>query len=285
MHENRKPKAIPLERHGRGAALSEFCPTFVEKYSRQINGAEGVSRSWYLEPESCSDFSHHGIVRYGSTGYSEEIRDRKTRAVQYNRVPSDIGTIPLYYRIWVPENGAFGLLALQTFGSRSCVGRFRDAFLKDFRSMNKDIMLTFPTILPSDVAKYRDGQVKTFSLVKHNYSSDAAENQLGSKTDLVDLDVTFKAKPRGTLGSLRDFSAKVVGAGRDRVMEYNNTNFDEATAEVLVGGKKRKITLVGISKNAGKFDLTEDVDTIGGHPKFTLIASECEKLFSSILAE
>lgn len=259
-------------------------PTFIKRYSNEIDGDENSARSWYLEPNPQNGFSDHGIIQYGASGFSEEIRDRKTRTVQYSRRPSDIGTIPLYYRLWVPETGDFGLIALQSFGARSCVGKFIDAFAKGFRKENDKVSITFPPIVPSQIAKFANGEVKTLSLTKHDYSSDAASNQIGEHSDLVDLDVTFKAKPRSSLGSLKSFTEKFIGGKKDKVLEYNNTHFDEATAEVVVGKKRRKIVLLGVSPNAGKFDLTEDVDKVGGHPVFASISKECEEIFTSIMS-
>lgn len=138
--------------------------------------------------------------------------------------------------------------------------------------------------MPSQLAKFADGQVKAFSLTKHDYSSDAANNQIGSGSGLVDLDVTFKAKPRGSLGPLRDFTNKVMNVGKEKVLVYNNTYFDEAVAEVQVGKRRRKIVLVGASQNAGKFDLSEDVKTSGGHPVFESIAEECADIFLSVVS-
>lgn len=284
MHYERKHKTIKLSTSGDGAALANYSPQFFQTFAQQIGGATGSARSWYLEPKPKIGSSYHGIVRYGSTGFSEEIRDRKTRKIQYNRLPTDIGTIPLYYRLWVPDKGDYALLGIQTFGSRSCVERFKEAFLKGFRAKNEKIMLTFSAVMPTQIAKFKNGPVKTFSLTKKDYSSDKADNQFGPQGDLVDLDVTFKAKPKGSLGTLSSFSDKVKGTGKDKVLEYNDTHFDEATALVQVGKKTRKVVLVGVSKNSGKFDLTEDVQTTGGHPKFDSIAKECEDLFTSIVA-
>lgn len=280
----RSEKNIQLSQSSEGAALASYCEDFIKKYSEEADGKQTDTRSWYLEPNTETPMAHHGIVRYGTTGFSEEIRDRKTKSIQYNRKPTDIGTIPLYYRLWIPKQGEYGLLALQTFGSRSCVERFKQAFYKGFRSRHPTIVLDFKPVMPMHVAKFRDGPVKTFSLTKRDYSSDKADNQIGTQGSFIDLDVTFKAKPRGSLGPLSSFSEKIKGMGRSKILEYNNTHFDEATAEILVGNKKRKITLVGVSKNSGKFDLTDDLQKISGHPTFESIAKECEDIFKSIVS-
>lgn len=284
LHYNRKKDTVKLSQNGDGASLADYCPVFFNHYSQDVGGEASSTRSWYLEPAEQVGASYHGIVRYGTTGFSEEIRDRPTRQVQYNRKPTDIGTIPLYYRFWVPDKGNFGLLGLQTFGSRSCVERFKTAFNKGFRENYPKMGLFFRPIMPTEIAKIGDGKVKTFSLTKRNYSSDKADNQIGGQDDLVDLDVTFKAKPRGSLGPLSSIAENIKSIGKSKVLEYNDTHFDEATAEVMIGKRKRKIVLVGINRNAGKIDLSDDVITIGGHPKFDSIATECENLFSSIVS-
>lgn len=286
QHLSRSPSTVALAPSGNGARLTKYCPTFFDRYSKQVDGgSDGRIRSWYLEPEPNNGKSFHGIIRYGSSGFSEEIRDRKTREVKYNRVPSDIGTIPLYYRMWVPDKGEYALLGLQTFGIRSCVGLFTQAFLDGYRGINDGYHLTFTPVVPAQLASFKSAQVKSFSLIKHDYSSDAAENQLEPQNELVNLSVSFKAKRRYNLGPLSTFTEKIKNLGKSEVLEYNDTEFDEAVAEVLIKGKKRKVTLIGLSRDAGKFDLTDDVQRTGtgGHPVLSSIADEVERIFTDVV--
>ncbi|WP_182446978.1 hypothetical protein [Cereibacter sphaeroides] len=222
---------------------------------------------------------------YGSSGFATDIVDRETRSTQYKRKISDIEIFPLYYRIWVPTSGKYALLALQTFGQRSCVGRFQNAMEAGFRQTNSGFRIVFKPVAPGEISSYKVAEVKRLSLTKRDYSSDAAENQLGDPGALVDLGVSFSAKPRSHLGLLKNFTDRIKAAATKSVLEYNDTHFDEATAEIMVGGKRRTVTLVGISRNTGKFDLSEDVNRgPNGMPKFESISSEAASIFDDIAA-
>lgn len=270
---------------GTGSSLKEYCPQFIETFSTTSNRGEESGRTWYLSPQPNNGSSFHGLIYYGSTGYESDIIDKETRKLQYQRKVSDIDIIPLYYCIWVPDYGDYGLLALQTFGLRSCVGRFQTAFESGFRSIFDGYRLAMKPVIPAELASYKNAEVKTFSLLKHDYSSDAAENQLGNPGELVDLNVSFNAQRRATLGTLQTFTNRLKLTGERDALQYNNVEFDEAVAWVSIGGKRRKVTIVGASRNAGKFDLTENVARgANGHPKLESISSEVQSLFGGIVS-
>lgn len=67
------------------------------------------------------------------------------------------------------------------------------------------------------------------------------------------------------------------------MLSYGDTDFDEATAEVMIGGKRRKVVLIGMSQNTGKFDLTDAVQKLNGIPKLSSISSEVKKIFADIV--
>jgi len=285
QYRKRKNKKITFSGSGDGFGLLKTVPHFIKKYESAKDEESGTARPWYLDPNDQNGGTFEGSIMYGSSGFATDIVDRETRSTQYKRKISDIEIFPLYYRLWVPDSGDYALLALQTFGQRSCVGRFQKALASGFRQINSDYRILFNPVAPGEIASYRVAEVKKLSLTKRNYSSDAAENQLGDPGALVDLGVSFSAKPRSHLGMLKSFADRVKPAASGSVLEYNDTHFDEATAEVMVGGKRRTITLVGTSRNAGKFDLSEQVQRgVNGMPKFKSISSETATIFADIVA-
>lgn len=285
QHKTRKPKKIPFSNTGDGARLKKSLPHFLKKYTSADDGDGSPARPWYLMPQPLKGDTFEGTVMYGSTGYATDIVDRNTRATQYKRKTSDLEIIPLYYRIWVPNGGDYALLGLQTFGQRSCVGRFQLALETGFRQTNAGHRITFNPVAPGEIASYKVAEVKKLNLTKRDYSSDAAENQLGDPGALVDLSVSFNAKRRSNLGKLAEFTNRVRGAASDQVLEYNDTHFDEATAEIMVGGKRRTVTLIGVSRNTGKFDLTDQVKKgQNGMPVFNSISGETESIFNDVAA-
>lgn len=286
LHKARKPKRLTFDTVGDGARLKKFLPTFFSRFSKAADDDGGNARSWYLVPkENTSTDTFDGLIMYGSTGFATDIVDRETRSTQYKRKVTDIEIIPLYYRIWLPDNGDYGLVGLQTFGQRSCVGKVQIALEAGFRQTNNGYRVTFTPVAPAQIASYKTAEVKRLFLTKQDYSSDAADNQLVKDGEIVDLSVAFSAKRRSSLGLLDSFTTKIKAASESKVLRYNDTDFDEATAEVMIGGKRRKVTLIGISRNTGKFDLTEDVSCgPNGMPKFLSIRKEVESIFNDVVA-
>ena len=285
QHKKRKPANIEFSDTGDGSRLLNALPHFIEKYTSAKDEEGEFRRDWYLNPNDPAGGTFEGTIMYGSSGFASDIVDRETRTTQYKRKTSDIEIIPLYYRFWVPTSGQYALLALQTFGTRSCVGRIQGALEAGFRLTNEGYRLDFTPVAPGEIGTYKIAEVKRLSLTKRDYSSDAAENQLGDPGTLVDLGVSFSAKRRSNLGLLQSFTNRVKKASKKSVLEYNDTLFDEATAQIMVGGKLRTITLVGMSRNTGKFDLSTDVDRgLNGMPKFESISSETASLFSDIVS-
>ena len=285
QHKKRKPKKIAFSESGDGSRLLKTMPHFINKYSNAEYEEGETPRPWFLAPKSQVGGTFEGSIMYGSSGFATDIVDRETRSTQYKRQTSDIEIFPLYYRLWVPDDGDYALLALQTFGQRSCVGRFQLALESGFRQTNSGHRITITSVAPGEIASYKVAEVKRLSLTKRDYSSDAAENQLGDPGALVDLGVSFSAKSRSHLGVLKSFYDRVKPAASGSVLEYNDTQFDEATAEIMVGGKRRTVTLVGISRNTGKFDLSGQVSRgPNGMPKFDSISSETANIFADIAA-
>lgn len=283
QHKTRKPPKIVFSESGDGSRLLKAVPHFIQKYESAEDEEGAPARPWYLVPQAQKGGTFEGLIMYGSSGFATDIVDRETRTTQYKRKISDIEIFPLYYRLWVPTAGEYALLALQTFGQRSCVGRFQQALESGFRQTNSGFRIVFNPVAPGEIASYRIAEVKKLSLTKRDYSSDAAENQLGDPGALVDLGVSFSAKRRSNLGLLESFTKRVKTAATGNVLEYNDTHFDEATAEIMVGGKRRTITLIGISRNTGKFDLSDDVKRgPNGMPKFDSISSETANIFADI---
>ena len=129
QHKTRKPKKIVFSDSGDGARLSKALPHFIEKYKSAEYEEGETPRPWYLDPKNQNGATSDGLIMYGSSGFATDIVDRETRSTQYKRKISDIEIFPLYYRFWVPTSGEYALLALQTFGQRSCVHRFQTCLL------------------------------------------------------------------------------------------------------------------------------------------------------------
>ncbi len=150
---------ISFANAGLGSELFSFLPQFVvsKRATRQNNNIE---RSWRLEPQADEGRSRHGIVRYGTYGYSSKIVNPQNREILYDRDSGDVEEIPLYYRFWVPPHGNFGFAALQSFRERSCVSQVLGELTRDFNDRFEHLRLTTRKVMPASDAAYRNSPVK-----------------------------------------------------------------------------------------------------------------------------
>ncbi|MGQ3674230.1 hypothetical protein ACT6QH_01820 [Xanthobacter sp. TB0139] len=285
QYRMRNSQSIPLSASGEGRLLKEFIPKFIRKFSTAEYEDGSRARFWHLNSVSSNSDTTDGVIRYGSSGFESTIVDSKSLKENYARKVTDVEVIPLYFRLWIPQSGQYGLVALQTFGQRSCVGRFCRGFENGYRSVNDGYRVAFAPVVPAKLASYRDGEVKKISFFKHDHTSDSSENAVLPAGNLVDYQVTIQAKPKGNLGFLGGLREKFAARSGDSDIQYGDTNFDKATAEILIGKKRRRVTLFGVSRETGKFDLTDQVERgANGMPKIDSMRAETTSIFEDIVA-
>lgn len=89
---------------------------------------DGNERSWYFDQPQTDDATHvTGLVEYGTSGFSSKLLDIRTNKKKYDRLDTDVEQIPLFYDFWLPLSGEFLMVALQSFGTRSCVDLIQGA--------------------------------------------------------------------------------------------------------------------------------------------------------------
>jgi hypothetical protein len=281
--ERSKKVFIDLAPNGKGAMLSASVEAFVSKFSTYKDEGKEYLRDWYVEIRNSTGFVTHGSVMYGSSGFSGPIVDRQTREVRLNREKSDMDIIPLYFRFWVPDHGNYALCAFQTFGSRSCVGKVFGQLQTLFNERNEGYILSPKPIVLTDISRFKNGEVKSIALLKKDFSSDRADNQGVTSGELLDLDVQIRAKRKQSLGTLGGLASSIFMNAEKSGLDFLSTTFDTAYASVQVGGKKRRVALIGEGKDTGKVDLSDDIEYgPNGFPTFESTSREVEALFSEI---
>lgn len=252
---------VPLATEGLGSELYEFLPHFVrgKRTSMQNNNIE---RSWRLVPEADDGRSRHGIVRYGTYGFSSDIIDpegEEGEEVLFNRSANHVEEIPLYYKFWVPENGNFGFAAFQSFRDRSCVGQVLGELAREFNQRYDNVKLTPRKVMPANDAVYRNAPVKKLILSKKRVPKDRAEILRNLPPEELNVELSFSVLRNGRFGVFADVAPQIRGARGGAAFVFDGIEFDEASAMVAIGGTYMKVGIVGPSNNAGVIDITDDV--------------------------
>lgn len=258
-------------------------PAFIDLFVAEHADEDAVAdvekeRSYYMEPlETYGHGSTRGHVHYGTFGFESRIKKHKSKVVAYERKSSDVEEIPLYFDIWSPANDDFSMIALQSFGGRSCVHLVLHDMQKQFETLNPGYRLHTNKLLGNDSPQtlFADAPVKKLTLVRHNAHSDRFSSyRPGKPPRPIDIEVTYKAKRGGALGELRDMGGTLMQNDKGVIL-FDGAEFDEATAEVMVGKRRRPVGLIGPNSETGTIDVSETV-TYGanGHPTFVTIRAQ-----------
>ena len=271
-----------------GAAEGDVYKFFFFFFGKntEINDHSRKQRSWYFEKNLNSEPSSlYGYIKYGTYGFESDLIDRKTKENNYRRKAGDLEEIPLYFHFWIPEGSSFGLVAFQSFGSRSCVTILIDAATKMYSEKRKGYKLRFRKLMPEDVkgSGVFSAPVKRLTLIRKMIPKNIEDKYLSHiSTEECELEVSIKAKRKRSLGEYGKifslFSGEKEVADKP-VLRFNGLEFDQAKAEINFGNKRRTVGLLGYNSDAGVIDLTDAVE-IGadGHPLFESICEETKSI-------
>lgn len=261
----------------------EFLIEFPQDFATANQDAER-ERSWYFEPKDVvRPTSSKGYVHYGMYGFESDMVDARTKKRNYRRQATDVEEIPLYYEFWHPREATYALAAFQSFHGRSCINLVLTAMQQSFSKLNPGFDLLFRKLQPAGPGSsiYQDAPVKSLRLVRKNAPSDVADRYSnGAATDVVDFELTITAKKRGILGLFRNLRSSPNF--ENRVVIYDGVKFEEAVAQIQVGGRLRRVEVFGPNRNAGVIDLSDSVERgPDGHPTFESIAKESNEIIKN----
>ena len=142
-------------------------------------------------------------------------------------------------------------------------------------------------MLPVDTAGgiYQTAPVKSLRLIKRNASSDIADMYLSSRPpNAFDFELIITAKRKGILGKLGPLTNSLKD-DRGGVVTHDGISFEEAVAEIQVGGRTRRVGVFGHNGDAGVIDLSNDVKRgLDGHPTFEFMVKELGDLLKDFQA-
>lgn len=259
------------------ADLNVSVPDFLGKFVMDRSDEDAVSsaekeRSYYFDPiETYGIGCVRGHVHYGTFGYESRIKDLKSKKVAYNRKSSDVEEIPLYFDFWCPAREDFAMISLQSYGIRSCVQLVLHEIQKQFEALNPGFRLHINKLMGNDSPRtlFADAPVKKLTLIRHNaYSDRFSTYRPGKPAKPVDMELSYKAKRGGALGTLRDMSG-ALSETESGIFTFEGGEFHEATAEVLIGKRRRPVGIIGPNSDTGTIDVSETVTyAASGHPTY-----------------
>lgn len=275
--------ALPFE----GTDPFPFMEDFVKTHGN-FQDHEERQRSWLLQTKKDADDREiWGYARYGTFGFTSDLVDRQTRKSLYTRQDSDLEEIPLFFHVWIPSDGNFGLMSLQSFQGRSCIQLILGAMSESFKEKYPDKYLRTTKVAPNFLEDNATAKapVKRVTLISKTPPADKADLLLkGADVEEFNYEVSISAKRNGSFGPLGEFS-KRLGKQKDALLLYDDHHFDRAVAEISLNGRRRRVGLAGIDADTGAIDVTEEVELVKGHPTFASISTQSNSLMMDIHAK
>jgi hypothetical protein len=150
-----------------------------------------------------------------------------------------------------------------------------------FEKSNPKFALSFQKILPNDAkgSAFYSAPVKRLRLVKRKASSDIADRYFDNRSpDAIDIEITVSARRNKSLGNLSSLLKSLKG-GAGSVVTHDGLDFPEATADIRVGNRTRRVGVLGVNSDAGVIDLTDVIiKGMDGHPTFESIKKETNEI-------
>lgn len=274
-------KNVPLDFSALSTSFYDFVDQFIDQNS-VANSVAAMERTWFFDKSSGSKkMDNFGHVSYGTYGFESNFKNNKTKKVNYRRKKNDVEEIPLFFNFFFPGGKRYGLVAFQSFQGRSCVQLVIDKMKEAFEASNSDYHLRISKMMPNDAngSIFNTAPVKRLKFIKRKSSADISDLYESDAPDPVDVELTISARRKGSLGSFRS----VAGSLRhDGVLSYGGMDFDEAVAQIRVGGKLRPVGILGNNRNAGVIDVTESIVWgDDGHPTIESIRKESQEILKS----
>jgi hypothetical protein len=242
-----KPTSLTFDTKGGGLDVPNFVSEFIKSHSA-VTEVSDKERSWNFDEKiKEGPGTSKGLIHYGMHGFESKIIDTKTRKKQYDRQVTDSEIIPLYYHFWHPTKSNYLLVALQSFQGRSCISLVTSQMQHVFERKFPQHLLRFRKLMPtsSSASIYRDLPVQKLTFIKHNASSDIADQYSGFKpAEPVRIEMSMIAKRKGRLGSLNDVFQK-INPTDNGILTQEGIGFDEAVANVRIGKGVRPVGVFG----------------------------------------
>ncbi|NHO34442.1 hypothetical protein [Acetobacter fallax] len=265
------------------AGLKDFVTSYISAMPSE-NTDDKLARSWYFEQKNTNEPDREqGYIHYGNYGYSSRFKNRVSKKYVYDRSTSDVEEIPLYYNFWMPNKEDI-FFSFQNFQGRSCIQLIFQSLQDWFSKNHKGYKLSVRKIVPHLMrgTTFAEAPVKKLTLSRRKSPSDVTDRYTGGNAEEVNLELRISATRSKHLGSLLSLIDRFKHP-ETKMLTFGDIVFEEASAEIKIGGKPRKVGVFGYDKDAGLIDITDEIKfSDNGHPEFDSIREQSTELLDGI---
>ena len=247
------------------AIYQEFVKT-IDKKSVFTNNAE--NRVLYLKETLQASRSKNlvaGIVMKGHNGPETDIDELvKGEVKTITKVSSEqYHCHPYFFLLYSKKDDPMEILFIaQSYRQFGFKEVFEDAFRQFVNEYtDKKLTIQFNTLsIASLFEKYvNDGKVYKLRFIKHTLSKEAEKVLMGDKIDAknkYEMELSIKA-PKGFLGIKK--AIKYDDASFIEQVQIDGFEYEEAYADVIIGGRKRALNISRPKEFTAAYDITQQV--------------------------
>lgn len=228
-----------------------------------------------------------GLMRKGDYGIQNDLINLTTGKVSYTRTEADAEMQPFHFLIASPLQATEGIIALEKFGVFGIKTNF-EADLKEYLRKNyPTLRITINSLIPKEILEQylNRGRVTKIRFIKFGIFDDLADRiHLGhdEREGLTELRVTAK---RGESIPVINLIKQVFKQERSasRFIELSKFEYDSVKIELSIENKYRTINLMDPESLRAEYDITNEIEFIGGHPKFESINAKSHSIVNDII--
>ncbi|WP_129021876.1 hypothetical protein [Edaphocola flava] len=245
--------------------LEDIMPIFIKKIDTQdVFKNKSEDRILYLNKTlNLKDNTYIGIIMKGHNGPQtliDEIAGSKVTTV--NTVSKDqFHCLPYLFLLYInkkrPDSIIFIAQSYRQYGFKEI---FEDCFTKftNLQSTNTTVKFASLSIASLFEKQIQEGFIRSLRFVKHGLSKNVEGIIKGDNTIAEDYQMELKIKSTKGFSFIKK-SLKYDDASFIEQIQIDDFDYNDAYADVIIGGRKRVMNVTKPSDFAAAYDITDDV--------------------------
>lgn len=277
MRKKRSSALLPLDDFDgaksdlRKVAATALAPLVAGNYK----GIVGKSLSCEIKTDQ-TGFS--GTITSGAFGFATKVLDVLDGSTAFTKKKTHADQTPFYIKLFIPDGGATGILALQRFGKSGVNDAVRRLLREHIEANYDKVILDVRPLAPDFVmSRYlTKGRAKAVTFIKNSIPADLAEGvspTAGAKDRPGKVEVRISSSDQAFFGLERLAKLNATQAKVSDAYSFDQFEPDRVKLEVEVGGRPRIVNLNNHANLRCTFDISDDVkDGDDGYPTNSSVA-------------
>jgi hypothetical protein len=229
-----------------------------------------------------------GTLLGGDYGITSQLEDVETGLPTHNRGATETEQIPLYFLIWIPEDGQRGLVLLQKESIHGIKTPLVDELQRRFQIENESLRLVVkPFTYRRLVEEYlAHGRVTEVRLIQYEVPDDIRALYVDRQEALKEVYVEYivRAKTRKRLRVADRVRAVLEGRrNANNLVEIEGFEPQRTKLNIEINGKRRTIDMGDRNRLSLDFDITDEVRLgADGHPAFDSVDTIAQELLEEL---